>query len=312
MSFVHLRVRLAILLVGLSGSAASAGALPDFMPLWNWEHPESTEVRFRELLPAARASGDEDYLGQLLTQVARTQGMQARFEAADSTLETVRPYLRADRATLAVRYLLERGRVRNSAGDKGAAEPLFREAWETARRAGLDGLAIDAAHMIAIATPPDTALAWNLRALELVEATEDPKAKGWAGPLYNNLGWTYHDRGEYERALELFEKGLEFRRAEGRPLETRIAAWSVARAQRSLGRLDEALAAQLALQAEWEAAGGSDGYVEEEIAECLDALGRTEEAAAWFARAYHSLSEDPWLSRSEPDRLRRMAERVRR
>jgi tetratricopeptide (TPR) repeat protein len=298
---------LAALLVGLAGGIVRADTLPDFMPLWDWENPDSTELRFRELLPAARSAGDEAYLGELLTQIARTQGLRGQFGAADSTLATVEPLLREDRPQLAVRYLLERGRVRNSSGDRQAAEPLLRSAWERARGAGLDALAIDAAHMIAIATAPDTALAWNLRALALMEASTDTGARRWAGALYNNLGWTYHDRGEYEKALELFEKGLEWRRAQGQPIETRIAEWSVARALRSLGRFDEALAVQLAIQAAWDAEGGSDGYVEEEIGECLLALGKRVEAGPWFARAFQHLSEDPWLSQNEPDRLKRMA-----
>jgi tetratricopeptide (TPR) repeat protein len=297
-----------VALIGLFAGAALCAELPDFMMLWDFEHPDSAEAKFRALLPAARTAGDGDYLGQLLTQIARAQGLQERFASADSTLAAVAPLLRGDRSQLQVRYLLERGRVRNSSGDMRAAEPLFREAWRTARQAGLDGLAVDAAHMIAIVTPPDSALVWNVRALDLVEASTDPKAKGWAGSLYNNLGWTYHDRGEFEKALELFERGFEWRKGQGQTVEARIAAWCVGRALRSLGRLDEALAAQLALQAEWDAAGGSDGYVEEEIAECLLALDRPSEAGPWFARAYKNLSEDPWLTRNEPDRLKRLAE----
>lgn len=287
---------------------AVAADLPDFTVLWDFEHPDSTEARFRALLPQARASGDDDYLGQLLTQIARAQGLQGRFEDAEQTLSEVRPFLRSDRPKLGVRFLLEQGRVQNSSGRPAEAAPMFRLAWELARRSLLDDLAVDAAHMVAIVLPPDSALAWNQRALNLVEGSADPKAKGWLGSLYNNLGWTYHDRGDYEKALDLFQKALRWREEQGQPLETRIARWCVGRALRSLGRLDEALRLQLDLQADWEAAGGSDGYVQEEIAECLLALGRSAEAKPWFARAYQLLSEDPWLPRNEPERLARMAE----
>jgi len=49
-----------------------------------------------------------------------------------------------------VRYLLERGRTFNSAGEKDRARPLFVQAWEIAGAAGLEGLAVDAAHMVPI------------------------------------------------------------------------------------------------------------------------------------------------------------------
>jgi hypothetical protein len=55
-----------------------------------------------------------------------------------------------------------------------------------------------------------------------------------------------------------------------------IAKWSVARTLRSLGRVDEALAMQMAQKEEVDASGTSDGYVSEEIGECLLLLGRSE------------------------------------
>ena len=52
-----------------------------------------------------------------------------------------------------VRVALERGRLRNSAGDPAAAVPLFRAAAEGAASAGLVFLQVDALHMLAIADP---------------------------------------------------------------------------------------------------------------------------------------------------------------
>jgi hypothetical protein len=86
----------------------------------------------------------------------------------------------------------------------------------------------------------------------------------------------------------------------------RIARWCVARVKRSLGRTAESLAAQEELLRELEAAGGRDGYVLEEIAECLLALGREEDARPFFAAAWEELSRDAWLPDAEPDRLARL------
>jgi len=86
----------------------------------------------------------------------------------------------------------------------------------------------------------------------------------------------------------------------------RIAQWCVGRALRSLGLVEEALSKQLSLKHELESADEKDGFVFEEIGECLLLLDRSEEARPYFSKAYKILSEDPWLSEQEPERLARL------
>jgi len=52
----------------------------------------------------------------------------------------------------------------------------------------------------------------------------------------------------------------------------------------------DALAAQTELLAELDALGETDGYVLQEVAECLLALGRDEEARPFLARASAALA----------------------
>lgn len=284
------------------------GALPDFTQLWDFAHPDSTEAKFREILPRARAAGDPDYVAQLLTQIARTEGLQRKFDAAHRTLDEVEGMLRPEMSKAKVRYLLERGRVHNSSGNPGQAKPLFVSAWDLAREAREDGLAVDAAHMIAIVEPPDSAIAWNEKAIAYAEASADPRAQEWLGSLYNNIGWSYHDIGDHAKALDVFKKAWDWRAARGQAKETLTAKWCVARALRSLGRFDEALRMQRELLAAHEEVGDEDGFVYEEMGECLLAQGLGAEARPWFARAFASLSKDPWLGASEKARLQRLAE----
>ena len=68
----------------------------------------------------------------------------------------------------------------------------------------------------------------------------------------------------------------------------------------------EALEIQKRLLAEAQAAGQPDGYIFEEMGECLIALHRPAEARPYFAVAYEMLSKDPWLTRDEPERLERI------
>jgi tetratricopeptide (TPR) repeat protein len=284
-----------------------ASSPPDFDSLWDYNDPAGTEVRFRALLPGMHAAGDTGYLAELLTQIARTLSLQQRFEEAHRALDEAEALLPKATPRARVRYLLERGRTYNSSKRKEEARPLFMQAWELASAEGEDFYAVDAAHMVAIVEPPERQLVWLELAMNRARESTDPRARGWLGSLYNNAGWTYHELGRYDDALATFQKGLEWQRQAGKEAEARIASWTVGRALRSLGRYEEALRAQLENLRVCDDMGESDGYVEEEIGECLLALGRDEEARPHFARAYALLADDPWLKRDEPERLERLA-----
>jgi tetratricopeptide (TPR) repeat protein len=276
-----------------------------FDELWDHDDPAGTETKFRAILP--RLEGEADLALALRTQIARCLGLQRRFDEAHALLDSVEARLPDAAPVVRVRFLLERGRAFNSSGRADDARGLFLQAWEAARACGEDGFAVDAAHMVAITEPGPEAVRWNETGLALARGSKDPRARRWRGSLLNNLAWTYHDAGDFERAHALFEEALAVRREEGTPEQTDIARWCVARCLRSLGRTDEALAAQRALLADREAAGRRpDGYVYEELGECLLALGREADSRHWFAKAHELLSRDPWLAEREPQRLERL------
>lgn len=278
--------------------------LPNFDSLWDYAQPDHTETRFREIL--LQIPEDDPALLELLTQIARAQGLQRKFEKAHQTLDQVRRRLGGVASRPQIRYLLERGRVFNSSGDPMQSRPFFEQALDLATQLNEDFYAVDALHMLAIVAAPNDRLALNLQAIQRAESSPDEKARNWLGSLYNNAGWSYHDMGEFASALEAFEKAESCRRSRGSVKEIRVAVWCVARALRSLGRVDEALSRQMALKAELESAGESDGFVFEEIAECLLALKRLEEARPYFARAHELLAKDAFLMEHETDRLGRI------
>ena len=278
--------------------------LSDFDALWDYSHPDQTEARFREVL--LQIPEDASALLELLTQIARAQGLQHKFEHAHKTLDQVERRLSGVTSRPKIRYLLERGRVFNSSGNPEKARPFFEEALELGKQVSEDFYAIDALHMLAIIAPPDQSLILNLQAIQMAESSGQKKARNWLGSLYNNTGWSYHDLGNYAAALEIFEKAEAWRKSQGNVKETRIATWCVARTLRSLGRVEEALSKQMELKDEWESAGEKDGFVFEEIGECLLVLNRREEAQPYFSNAYEILTEDTWLVEQEPDRLARL------
>jgi len=194
----------------------------------------------------------------------------------------------------------------NSSGHSGQAHPFLEQALDFSQQISDDFYAVDALHMLAIISPPDQSLDLNLRAVQLAESSGQERARNWLGSLYNNTGWSYHDKGDYASALDIFEKAEAWQRSHGRVSETRIAVWTVARTLRSLGRVAAALSKQMALKDEFTSAGEADGFVLEEIAECLLALRREGEAQSYFKKAYEILSQDDWFTEHEATRLERI------
>jgi tetratricopeptide (TPR) repeat protein len=292
-----------------AGSGERKPKLPDFDSLWDYDRPNVSEKRFRDLLPAALDSLDISYLAQLLTQIARAEGLQRKFDAAHETLDRVEKSLRMEHADdkTRVRYLLERGRVFNSSGNKDVARPLFQDALDLAEKVKDDFDAVDAAHMLAIVEEGEKSLRWNLRALDLAENSKEERAQKWKGSLYNNLGWTYFENKQYEEALLMFEKAVESRQQEGDQNKILIARWCQAKCLRMMGHTEGALEIQRDLFEQYRALGRKSGYVYEEIAECMLALSLENECHEWFAAAYEELSRDPKLA-NEQDRLNRLKE----
>lgn len=280
---------------------------PDIDKLWNFQDPAASEAAFRGLLPVATPLDNPSHLAELLSQIARAQGLQQKYDEAHATLDQAQTLTPQPNTRAQVRVLLERGRVINSSGKPDESVPIFQQAFDQAQTNTLEYYAVDAAHMLGIVTKGDTAIAWNEKALALAETATDPRARKWIEVLCNNLGWTYHDLGRHEDALTMFETQLPLLQSKGKEKNLGICRWSIAKTYRHLGRVDEALTIQLELlDAPQLQDDASKGYTHEELGECLLLLDRPDDARAHFAQAWQRLHADPWLSRDEPDRLERM------
>jgi tetratricopeptide (TPR) repeat protein len=278
--------------------------LTPFDTLWNYSDPAGTEQKFREILDKEDIRSDLSYHLQLLTQIARTYSLRHMFTEAHAMLDEVKTALpEADLAN--VRYHLERGRTHNWQGEKENARAEFESALAISEALKTDFYSIDTLHMLAIVSKPDEAIVWNLSAMHKAETSTQEKAQNWLGSLYNNLGWGYFDKGDYDKALEIFQKGLTWQQDRSREKETLIAKWTIGRTYRAIGRLEEALQLQVDLEKESKV---QDGYISEEIGECLLALDRKEESKPHFAKAYGLLKEDKYLQRFDAERLKRLSE----
>lgn len=262
----------------------------DLAPLWKFSDPELSEQRFREALTAA---GNDDAL-ILQTQIARTYGLRKDFDRAREILNSIEPQVSKSSAEARVHHALEFGRTLASATHppesqtppvKERARSAYLRAFELAKTSRLDGLAIDALHMLAfVDTDPSDQLKWGQQALAMSAASSQPSARKWEASLRNNVGYALHQLGRYDEALAQFQQAVALRERASDAEATRVARWMVAWTLRALKRHDEALEIQLRLERECDAAGAPDPEVFEELELLYRAKGDDLRANHYAAR----------------------------
>ena len=92
--------------------------------LWSFSDPVASEARFREAL----SSAEGDAYVEILTQIARAQGLQQKFDEAHATLDQAEGLIGPGMGRARVRVLLERGRALNSSGKADDSVAVFEQA----------------------------------------------------------------------------------------------------------------------------------------------------------------------------------------
>lgn len=251
----------------------------DISALWDFGNPQLSESRFKEAL--VDSSKDEQFV--LRTQIVRCYGIRRDFERARELLSELEQELEDAGPEANVRYWLELGRTYCSTTHppetqteqaKLVARDAYSRAFDCAKQGNLDGLAVDALHMMTMVdTTPSDQIEWNQKALSYMENSDQEAAKKWEGSLRNNLGYALHLAGWYDEAHVEFERARELRVKAGNINGERIARWMIAWNFRAMERFDEALSMQLDLEREWQEEGSPDPYVFEELEHLYRALG---------------------------------------
>lgn len=279
-----MRRALALILFALFAQQAVA---MDWRALWNFDDPAGSEQRFRDAMQ--HASPDDALL--LDTQIARTYGLRGDFVKAREVLGGVEPHLASASPTVQAYYFLELGRTYASVTadaesdlTRQRARAAYERAIAIASANGLDGVRVDALHMLAfVDTAPADQVRWARAALAVAEASSQPDARRWQASLHNNIGYALHEQGRLGEALAEFETALTLRMQHGDAESIRIARWMIAWTLRGLERYDVALAMQLELEREYAALNKPSVYVYEELEALYRAKGDTATAAKYAA-----------------------------
>lgn len=271
--------------------------------LWSFDDPKGTLLDFRQLRALLLGSGKSDDVALLDTQIARALALQGQRTEAQALLLSLR-----SESTLVMAYaMLESSRLSAQAGHSAAAQQQFGQAFRYAAAQRLDTLAVEAAWLAAGASAATPARrAWLEQARVYAERTPSPPARAWRARLWLDWGWEELRAGAPERALPSFRRSLDLAHEAGTAQALRAAEYALAHSYRRLGRCAAALELLAPLQQLHRDSSSTYGLVQEELAECLLALGNRPSAQPHFARAYALLSQDPWIAAHQPARLRRL------
>ena len=210
-------------------------------------YAEATELYKRAvtLAEAAVAGSEGEAKAAATSTLVEALAMAARGHLIRDQGEEGLPYLQraAKHASEAQpggwsRYLGVKGRFEwKVEKDKPKATKTFEAMYAYCLQHELWSRAVDAAHMVAITGTHDQQVAWGLKG---IEAAEKGGMEGWLGPLWNNLGNTYDELKQYEKALEAFQKARHYHWKGPGEHRKLVADWAVGMAYRKCGKYAEA------------------------------------------------------------------------
>ena len=287
---------------------------PDIDGFWDVDDIPGTENKIREALAVEEANWSPK-LVELLTQLARVQGLAGKLSEAGATLllvgEHISKHDEPGMDRVKIRFLIEQGRFFGLSMNPPQALSYFAKAWDLASKLGEDFFSIEAAVMLSISQPPKSQNDWLQRIIKLAEDTQDPRAKSWLTQLHVMNGWHNFDFRKYDQALASFQKALETSgKDSGQSIQdavkTQRIKWAVGRTLRALNRLQEGLDIQRSLLEELNSTGKVNGHVYLELGECCQLLKNYDEAKSYFELAYKELSLNGWYSDNRSSELSRI------
>jgi tetratricopeptide (TPR) repeat protein len=156
--------------------------------VWKLGDPATIETAFRNLLLQAKALKDTATCLHIMSQIALAQAIQNKFENAHQTLDEAETMLTPKHDAARAKILLERGVFFRQAGNIDEAIAHLKKAYVFSIEHNMDLAAVEAAHLSAIvAQTTAEKLAWNQRAIDIAENSDDPKVRAWLNQLYKAL-----------------------------------------------------------------------------------------------------------------------------
>jgi len=199
---------------------------------------EKARTHYETAANAAIEQGNNEIATEALAQVARLCSIAKDFEEGRKWLEKAKQRAKEAETKGWSRYLGVRGRFEwQDEKDNAKAKKTFVEMHDFCVKHALHSRALDAAHMVAIVGTPADQEEWALKA---IAAAEKANEKGWLAVLWNNLGWSYDEKNEVEKAFVALLKARKYHYETGSDHNKLVADFSLGHAYRRIGMLEEA------------------------------------------------------------------------
>lgn len=232
----------------LLGACASTGAgKPDPAPpsalaegdkLFAGRKYNDARAKYEDAANSALAEGDASSVVEAQAQVARTYGIQGKFDEGRPWLSKAATMAHEDMPLGWSRYLGVRGRFEwQDQKDNARAKATFIQMYDYCVKHKLRSRALDAAHMVAIVGTKADQEEWALKAIAEADASGET---GWLASLWNNLGWHYDEENRTDKALIALQNARTWHYKTGNEFTQMVADFYVAHALRRTGKLKEA------------------------------------------------------------------------
>lgn len=193
---------------------------------------------YKKVAETARSEFNNSVEVEALSQMARMNLILGNHADGRSFLDEAKAKVSDSDPMGWSRYLGVKGRFEWKADSLEAAKKTFDDMYTYCNVNALYGRAVDAAHMVAIvSTDLNEQIEWAQKGIKAAEASESEQ---WLGPLWNNLGVTYHEHKMFDSALTAFEKAREYHWRFSGEVAKLFADYHVGMTYRLLGKLDEA------------------------------------------------------------------------
>ncbi|MCA8910609.1 MAG: tetratricopeptide repeat protein [Planctomycetes bacterium] len=204
------------------------GLLKEGDSLFGQNKYDEARRKYEKAAEAAGNENNEQVLVEALAQVARMYSVEGKFDEGRPWLARAEEHADSEEPLGWSRFLGVQGRYFwRDEKDNDKAKTTFIKMYEYCKEKKLFSRQLDAAHMVAIVAPPDEQVEW---ALNSIDAAEKAGEKGWLAVLWNNLGWTYEEQGEYPKMLEALQNARKYHYEVGNDLSKLVADFGVGRA----------------------------------------------------------------------------------
>lgn len=279
-----------------------------FENMWDYSDPVASEKNFyNEIYHQGKNAFT---IWELQTQVASALRLQKKFDDSRKVLNSIQAAIEfapntKEKTIVGALYNLEMGRLLLDIGKTEAAYRYFGFALMMSIITSIDKLMIDAVEMLATAAFTDQTINAYLKQIERLTDSVNSADKMLMASYALIVGLKFLAHFENQRAIEQFMHARDIFSKCNKAELTRFVRLNICKVQRFLGQHKTALL-ELRIQEQLlKKENRVDGYVLEEIAENLLALGH-DSAQIYFSKAFQDLEIRTLLNYREPTRLARL------